>query len=217
MRKLLIFSLLAVAGYAVTVRAQVPAPETRPSSAPAAFPSPEEFINAVFHTVVDPSFVHYYLIKGADTCRFVKYDYDEWTKYYLQESVPMPILNELAEKAYLSRYPYFWRQDHLQQAVCITPQKADSVFTLANPALKTPSDVQDKMTRNQLRRQWQQLPVQEKTVFSFSLPQFTDDGKYAVIDLNVVCGARCGSGITCLFRHTSAGWKLIGRHTNWAS
>ena len=217
MRKPLIFFLLVVAGYTVTVRAQAPAPETRPSSTPAAFPSPEDFINAVFHTVVDPSFTHYYLIKGADTCRFIKYDYDEWTKYYLKESVPMPVLNELAEKAYLSRYPYFWRQDHLSEAVCITSQKADSVFTLDNPALKAPADVQDKMTRNQLRQQWQKLPAQEKTVFSFSLPQFTDDGKYAVIDLNVVCGALCGSGITCLFRHTSGGWKLIGQHTNWAS
>src|SRR5882762_1273636 len=105
MRKLLIFFLLAglLAGHSITVRAQ--APEVHLSSAPAAFPSPEDFINAVFHTVVDTSFTHYYLIKGADTCRFVKYDYDEWTKYYLQESVPMPVLNELAEKAYLSRYP----------------------------------------------------------------------------------------------------------------
>jgi len=211
MRKLLIsFLLVIIAGQSVTVRAQAPA-----SVAP--FPSPEEFINVVFHTVVDTSFSHYYLITGADTCRFVKYDYDEWTKYYLQESVPMPILNELAEKAYLSRYPYFWRQDRLQQAICITSQKADSVFSLANPVLYAPHNGQDKMTRRKISQQWQKLPVQEKTVFSFSLPQFTDDGKYAVIDLNVVCGALCGSGVTCLFRHTSAGWKLIGQHTNWSS
>src|SRR5882757_8778686 len=211
MRKLLIsFLLVIIAGQSVTVRAQAPA-------SVAAFPSPEDFINAVFHTVVDTSFAHYYLIKGADTCRFVKYDYDEWTKYYLQESVPMPVLNELAEKAYLSRYPYFWRQDHLNEAVCITSQKADSVFTVTNPVLNAPHNGQDKMTRRKITRQWQQLPAQEKTVFSFSLPQFTDDGKYAVIDLNVVCGALCGSGVTCLFRHTSAGWKLIGQHTNWSS
>src|SRR4030081_2854689 len=123
MRKLLIFLLsLSMAGHTTSARAQAP-----PVSSPAApFPSPEEFINAVFHTVVDTSFVHYYLIIGADTCRFVKYDYDEWTKYYLQESVPMPILNQLAEKAYLSRYPYCWKQERLQKAVCITHQKADS-------------------------------------------------------------------------------------------
>lgn len=216
MRKLLIFSFLTVfAGYSISGRAQPP--EAHPSSLPAAFPSPEEFVNAVFHTVVDTSFAHYYLIKGADTCRFVKYDYDEWTKYYLQESVPMPILNDLAEKAYLSRYPYFWKQDRLPQAVCITSEKADSVFSLANPALDAPQKGKDKRSYRKIRKQWQQLPSQEKTVFSFSLPQFTDDGKYAVIDLNLVCGNGCGSSLTCLFRHTAAGWKLIGQHTNWSS
>ena len=99
MRKLLISLLLAIiAGQLVTVRAQAPDPALP-------IPSPEEFINTVFHTVVDTSFSHYYLVTGADTCRFVKYDYDEWTKYYLQEPVSFNILNELAEKAYLSRYP----------------------------------------------------------------------------------------------------------------
>jgi hypothetical protein len=66
-------------------------------------------------------------------------------------------------------------------------------------------------------KQWQRLPLPEKTVFSFSLPQFTDDGQYAVIDLNLVCGTGCGAGYTCLFRHTTAGWRLIGKYTNWSS
>lgn len=201
MRRLLIFFLLAMmmAGHPVAVWAQG-----------VAVPSPEAFVNAVFHTVVDTSFSHYYLIKGADTCRFIKYDYDEWTKYYLRESVPIQILNELAEKAYLSRYVYYWKQDSLRQAVCISSKQADSIFSLANPAL-------DKKTNRAIMREWQQLPAQEKTVFSFSLPQFTDDGQYAVIDLNIICGALCGSGLTCLFRHTAAGWKLIGQHVNWSS
>ncbi|HLI92996.1 MAG TPA: hypothetical protein VKU83_05285, partial [Puia sp.] len=39
-------------------------------------PSPERFINAVFPTVVDSSLNHYFLLEGADTCRFVTYDYN---------------------------------------------------------------------------------------------------------------------------------------------
>jgi len=211
MRKLLISLLLAIiAGQLVTVRAQAPDPALP-------IPSPEEFINTVFHTVVDTSFSHYYLVIGADTCRFVKYDYDEWTKYYLQEPVSFNILNELAEKAYLSRYPYFWKQEQLEKAVLVTRQKADSIFTLANPALEARQKRHPKRTNRRVMEQWQQLPAQEKTVFSFSLPQFTADGQYAVVDLNIICGALCGSGITCLFRHGSAGWRLIGKYTNWSS
>jgi len=195
------------------------APSVSPPAGVAArsLPTPEEFVNAIFHTVVDTSFQQYYLITGADTCRFVKYDYDEWTKYYLQEPVPMLILNELAEKAYLSRYPYFWKQDHLQKAVCITNQKADSVFSLANPALNRSHKGRDRRSAHKIMQQWQRLPAQERTVFSFSLPQFTDDGEYAVIDLNFICGTACGQGITYLFRHTAIGWRLIGQHTNWSS
>src|ERR1700754_4537864 len=84
------------------------------SSVKAQLPSPEAFLNDVYHTVVDSSFDHYYLITGVDTCRFVKYDYDEWEKYYLREPVSFIALNELSEKAYLSRYPYYWKQTQLE-------------------------------------------------------------------------------------------------------
>ena len=97
----------------VTARAQI------------VIPSPEKFINAVFPTVVDSTLPHYFLVVGADTCRFVKYDYDEWSKYHLLEPVPISILNELAEKVYLSRHPYFWKQDSLAKAICINRRQAE--------------------------------------------------------------------------------------------
>ena len=213
MHKLLIYICILgiiAASRPVTTHAQM----THPT---ASFPSPEEFVSAVFHTVVDTSFTHYYLITGADTCRFVKYDYEEWTKYYLQEPVSFNILNDLAEKVYLSRYSYFWKQALLPNAICITQKKADSIFSLANPALEEARRQHPKKKSRQVMKQWQQLPPQEKTVFSFSLPQFTDDGQYAVIDLNMVCGIGCGSSVTCLFRHGATGWRLIGKYTNWSS
>lgn len=170
-------------------------------------PSPEAFLNDVFHTVVDSSFDHYYLITGADTCRFAKYDYDEWIKYYLLEPVPFITLNELSEKAFLSRYPYYWKQDRLEKAVCITPKKADSLLF---PERYAP--INDPPQRRKGN-----TPLREKLIFSFSLPQFTDDGQYAVIDLNSICGANCGLSLTCLFKHKAKGWTLIGRHVNWSS
>jgi hypothetical protein len=164
--------------------------------APSTLPSPEEFVNAICHTVVDSSVSNYYLLTGADTCRFVRYDYDEWSKYHLLEPVPVSILNELAEKVYLSRYPYFWKQASMPTATLITRRQADSLLYLNPPN-------GDGASRH--------------LVFSFSLPQFTDDGQYAVIDLNMVCGGHCGLGSTYVFHLTSNGWKMIGAYRNWSA
>jgi len=157
-------------------------------------PSPEEFVNAICHTVVDSAAPNYNLLAGADTCRFVRYDYDEWSKYHLLEPVPIGILNELAEKVYLSRYPYFWKQQAMPTAILITRLQADSILSLSPPTGDG-----------------------HHLVFSFSLPQFTDDGKYAVIDLNMVCGGKCGLGSTYIFHLTSKGWKIIGAYRNWSA
>jgi hypothetical protein len=175
---------------------------TQQSPTGAALPSPEEFINTVAHTVVDSSFSHYYLVAGTDSCRFLKYDYDDWIQYRLKEPLSVPILNELSEKVYLSRSPYFWKQPQLSNAVCITRRQADSILR--------PGQVSAK--KNERATLWQHY------VFSFSLPHFTDDGQYAVIDLNIICGYACGAGFTCIFRLTGDGrWKLVGQKLNWGS
>jgi len=166
-------------------------------------PTKEEFVNAVFRTVVDSSYSSYYLIQQSDTCRFVKFNYEDWAQYTLKEPVSIVILNELAEKVYHSKGRYFWRKDQLQKAICISNKEADSVIFYGNSISKD-----RPLTKQQL----------EKTiVFSFSQPQFTDDGQYAVIDLNFVCGRACGQGFTCLFRLTATGWKLIAKYNNWSA
>jgi len=185
-------SMLLLA-YAITAAGLA---QSSPAPAQSPFPSPERFINAVFPVFVDSTLSHYFLIAGTDSCRFVKYNYDEWADHHLLEPVPIGILNELAEKVYLSRNPYFWKQDSLAKAICITRRQADSILYLNPPG--------GDGTPNHL-------------VFSFSLPQFTDDGKYAVIDLNMVCGGRCGLGSTYIFRRTETGWKMIGTYRNWSA
>ena len=164
----------------VQTRAQKPA-------AVGAIPSPEEFVNAVFPAIVNGQLDHYYLVSGTDSCRFLKYNYDEWVKYHLTEPVPFAILNDLAQKVYLSRYPYYWKTNRLKKAVCVTRHQADSI-----------------------------LEAKKDFVFSFSLPQFTDDGQFGLIDLNLSCGPECGKGLTCIFHRTATGdWKLVGEDTNW--
>jgi hypothetical protein len=190
-------------------------PDTLPASR-FPIPSPEAFVNAVFYTVVDSSWSHYYLIEGTDSCRFTKYDYDEWSKYTLKEPVPLTTLNELSEKVYHAGAPYFWKQDLLQKAICITRKQGDSIIY---PGFYKRSP-NGHPTKKQLRKTGARpdnRPVQDAYVFSFSLPQFTGDGQYAVIDLNFICGVACGEGFTCLFHRTTSGWKLIGKYTNWSS
>jgi hypothetical protein len=166
------------------------------SGARAQSPSAEQFVNAIFPAVVDSTLPHYFLVAGADTCRFVKYDYDEWSTYHLSEPVPISILNALAEKVYQSSYHYLWNKDSLKKAILITRRQADSILYLSPPLGDgKPNHI----------------------VYSFSLPQFTDDGGYAVIDLNRVCGGRCGIGATFIFRKTEKGWKKIGIYQNWSA
>ena len=155
----------------------------------AAFPGPEEFVNSIDTTIIPKNVKHYYLVAGTDTCRFVKYSYDDWIQYHLKEPLPINILNELSEKVYLSRFPYLWKQPKLEKAVCVTQKQADSL-----------------------------LDKSKNVIFTFSLPQFTDNGQYAVIDCNFICGPRCGRGTTYIFRLTTEGeWKMIGQYVNWES
>ena len=184
--------LLSLSLITFSVRAQ-----TTPTGAD--IPSPEEFVNAVYARVVDSTFDHYYLVAGTDSCRFLKYNYDEWSKYHLREPLPFAVLNELSEKVYLSsRFPYYWKQQHLDKAICITRKQADSILAL-NPAFA-------------------HQPTSKNIIYSFSLPQFTDDGQFAVIDMDMICGQVCGTGTTFIFRLTTTGqWKLVGQFVNWSS
>ena len=180
----------------------------------AALPTPEEFLDSVVATVVPGSFEHYYLVAGTDSCRFLKYSYDEWFKYALKEPLAFNILNELSEKVYLSRYPYFWKQPHLQKAILITRKQADSI---TSSQIGYPRNASKRFIRK-WRRHLKHLPAWQHYVYSFSLPQFTDDGQFAVIDLNFICGVACGEGFTCIYRLTTTGkWILVGRYTNWSS
>jgi len=152
-------------------------------------PSNEEFVNAVF-PAMGYDLPAYYLVMGADTCRFEKFDYDEWVKYHLTEEVPLTTLNELAYKVHLARIDRYWDQGKLKKAVTVTAARADSLLS---------SRSGDSL----------------KTVFSFSQPQFSDDGVYAVIDINYKYCLTCGAGYTFIFRRNKDAWVRIGFKKNW--
>jgi hypothetical protein len=157
----------------------------------ARMPSNEAFLNEVVEQMRGGPVPAYYLVAGTDSCWFEKFDYDEWVKYHLQEVVPITVLNELAYKVHMTTRPYFWNQDCLRNAICITAAKADSLLS---------------------PRPFDSL----KTVFSISQPQFTDDGQYAVIDVNTKECVRCGAGFTFIYRRAANGWRRIGYKNNWS-
>ncbi len=159
-------------------------------------PSPEAFVNAILDSATGSDTSHIYLVAGVDSCWFTKFNYDEWENYTLRESVPLTTLNELSEKVSLARFPYFWKTALLPRAILLTRHQSDSLINTGPHR--------------------QPLPKQ-KILYSLSLPEFTDDGQYAVIDINLICGVQCGQGFTCIFHKTPDGWKLIGKHNNWAS
>jgi hypothetical protein len=209
-RLLLIVTLCTTARIAYSFPTLYAFPEYR------IYDSPEVFVNDVLPTIIGSSFPKYYLIKGADTCRFEKFDYDEWVKYHLQETVPISVLNELSYKVHLANQPYYWQQNRLQKAVCIAAYQADSLLfqwdSLRHYAAHTRKE---RAQHERYLRQWDQLPVQEKRIYSLSRPQFTDDGQYAVIDVNWKVDALLGGGFTFLFRRTTKGWQCIGSKLNW--
>lgn len=149
-------------------------------------PSNEEFLNEVFRQMHDSGISSCYLIAGSDTCRFEKFDYDEWIKYHLEETVPLTTLNELAYKVHIAKEPYYWQQGKLQNVLCITAKTADSLLALPSGS----------------------------RVYSLSRPYFTDDGEYVVMDVNVQYRPIPVYGFTILFHRTPKGWKQIGMKQN---
>jgi hypothetical protein len=202
-----------------TASAQSNAASSQPDSALAhkdSIPSRESFVNSIAQTIVDSSFSGYYLFAMADPCSFIRFDYEEWTKYALKEDVPIYTLNELAEKAYHDRKPAYWEQQALNGAICISKAKADSMLNPLTGVDSSGSKHRRQVQARRLRKKWDHIPLQQRIVFYFSRPLFTDDGQFAIIDLGYRCDSRlCGIGTTCLFRRTTAGWKLIGRKVNW--
>ena len=146
-------------------------------------PGNEAFLNEVASQIPDSVF---YLVAGSDTCRFEKFDYDEWVKYYLEETVPLTTLNELAYKVHATKTPYYWQQDKLKYAICITAKTADSLLALPSGS----------------------------RVYSISRPYFTDDGQFAVMDVNVMYRPVPVYAFTLLFHRTPKGWQQIGMKQN---
>jgi hypothetical protein len=164
--------------------------------------SNEDFINAVYKTIVDSGFAHYYISVIAPPCSFKKFDYDEWYKYGLQEDIPVYTLNELAENSFNNAAPRKWAEEKLTNAVCVDEEKAKSILNgFIKPA------------KNSNRKS-----AAEKVVYYFSRPAFTDDYQYAVVDMGFRCDDKqCGMGATFLFKQTDGEWKIAGKKLVWGN
>jgi hypothetical protein len=182
--------------------------------------SKEEFLNGIFNQVADSNFSKYYLLHEASPCSFKRYDYGEWLKYGLKENITIDILNELAKKSYLDTSTNNWNQEKLNKAICIERKQASEIL---DSALDMEHDEavargkRKKLIREELNA-WNEKPEQEKLVFYFSKPEFTDDLQYAVINVVYRCDDKaCGMGATYLFSRTENSWKVAGKMISWGN
>ena len=175
--------------------------------------SKEVFVNEISHIVVDSSFSCFYLWQTARPCRFKKFDYEQLIKYALKEMVPLPVLNELAMHVLEDSLEVRWQQPELSRARCIGEEQIRDIL---NPGWKAryiynPDRKQKKRAIKKAMADWEEKPPEEKMVFFFSKPVFTNDMQYAVIDLDLRCDTHeCGRLSTCFFRRSQDHWVLVG-------
>ena len=180
--------------------------------------SKEEFINQIFNEIADSSFSRYYLLNKAYPCNFKKYDYDEWVKYGLRDDIGIDILNELAKKSYYDTARNLWDQQKLNKAICIEDKQANLILDPVKN-IEQDKNLSEKKKNKAIQKElkaWRNKPKQEKFVFCFSKPEFTDDFQYAVI--NVVCRCddkACGMGATYLFKRKDDNWEIAGKMVAW--
>jgi hypothetical protein len=175
--------------------------------------SKESFVNQVSGLVVDSSFSKYYLSSQANPCRFKHFDYGELIKYGLRESVTLGILNELSRHVYEDTADLNWVPGKIDRAICVGSDQILSILDPTRGPRYDPSLTEREKQRaiKKLLSEWDREPQEEKLVYYFSRPEFTDDGQYAVIDLDFRCDEhQCGSFATYFFRQDRGKWKAIG-------
>ncbi|HTQ27286.1 MAG TPA: hypothetical protein VMI35_04125 [Puia sp.] len=179
----------------------------------------EMFVNEIFNQVADSSLHKYYLLQESVPCSFKRFDFDEWMKYGLRETISFDVLNELARNTCRDSSRKSWVQANLQKAVCIRDDQArailDPIFSLRDQTGM--SKTEKRKTIREQQKAWDKKPLEEKLVFCFSTPEFTDDYQYAVIDVSIRCDEKaCGSGCTYIFHREGRGWRIAGEMMSWA-
>ncbi len=179
--------------------------------------SKEEFVNEIFSQVTDSSFSKYYLLNQAEPCSFKKFDYEQLLQYSLKKMVSIDVLNELAKNASAVFNESSWSQEKMDKAVCIDAKMTESVLDPTGD-LKHNSSLTKREKRKAIKlaeKEWQKKPLEEKLVFCFSKPVFTDDYQYAVIDMISMNGPISSAGSTYFFKRAGSKWELIGKVFGW--
>ena len=180
----------------------------------------EAFVNKIIDQVVDSSltsegYLNYYLVNEAMPCSFKKFDYGELVKYSLDRMIPIYALNELAKNSTEDTLKDSWSQQNLINAICISNEKADSIF-LRPENIHASNKKQKKQALEKLNSDVWDKTMFDKSYFIFSKPEFTTDQEYAVMDITFKCGKSCSSGWTYIFVRNEDDWKVAGRILVWS-
>jgi len=108
-------------------------------------------------------------------------------------------------------------QDKLNKAICIDDKRADEILsTEETPSLNKRTSKKKKVADE--KKAWYKKPNEDKLVFYFSKPEFTDDLQYAVINIVYRCDELgCGQGATYIFKRTNDNWEIAGKMIAWGN
>lgn len=148
----------------------------------------EQFINSVYLTFVDSSFTQYYL---TDNCSKLILSSAK-IKVDFAHFCPDSIFQQIYLKSEVDTLTETWQCNNLTKSKCIS---SDLVYTF----------VQDKTL------------LQEKKVYTFSKPIFSDNCEYAVIEMSYFCGPKCAYGCTVLFKKVNGRWTKLTETNCWVS
>lgn len=148
----------------------------------------EQFINSVYQTFVDSSFTQYYL---TDDCSRLWLSSPK-IKDDFAPFCPDSIFQKIFLKSETDTLTETWQCHNLKNSKCIS------------------LDLKYSFVRNKT------LP-QEKKVYTFSKPIFSDNYEYAVIEMSYFCGPKCAYGCTFLFKKINSRWQKVAETNCWAS
>ncbi len=169
----------------------------------------ENFVNEMYHTIVDSSFRYYYLHANAPAI-YWHYEKNElMAKLAVYDSAKNPAKSELLES--LALYDSTIKQisgSILEELY--DKANADTItehwdYTQLNKARKISLDIKNKMKL----RDKHLLLEEEKNIFFFSKPIFNKSKEYAIISMERYCGNICAYRCIYLLRKITGKWKDV--------
>jgi hypothetical protein len=172
-----------------------------------------DFINQVYLTIVDSSFTNYYL---SDSFTIISNLEDE-----LLESRPdkrhimdYKTLQEFILKSH-QQIPGKWDCGKIKKSICVNDDTIPVItgtraqYVLNDEWSEEKKEFERERQLEEQRKIWRSKPEQEKYVYFFSKPIFSEHHNIAIVSLARYCGMRCALSCIYTFKKVKGKWIRI--------